>query len=158
MLQTAIIEEAMDWIDTPYSNYKRMKGVKGGVDCLNYVAGVFQNLDVLGTVKPRRYDRKFWLRKKDLMFEGVLEGLSQMKPGHVGHIFHATHTEWMPGDMLLVKTMPRMEFPNHTVFVQDASGPQVWIIHADGVRGKVRKDVLPTNWEPSHIVRVREAA
>lgn len=151
-----IIEEARKWLGTPYANYRRVRGIEGGVDCLNYMAGVFIDLGAMSHVPTKRYDRAFWLRHQDLLMEGIIEGIDSLKAGHSATVFDDVNAvRWERGDTLLVKCHPRLRHPNHAVFVDSArEAPQTWILHADSVRGDVRRDVMPRKWSPSHLVKV----
>jgi cell wall-associated NlpC family hydrolase len=154
MFKSHVVSEAASWVGTPYSNHKRKKGIEGGVDCLNFIAGVFEECGGLKHITPRKYDRKFWLRNPRLLLDGVLEALCNLTQGTDGFVYDSDEVDWQLGDVLLVETVPGLIYPNHAVILSGTMNPQTWILHADSVRGRVVMDVLPPNWKPSHIVRI----
>lgn len=51
----AVIDEAMSWVGTPYMSNARVKGLNGGVDCLTFVAGVYENAGVIDRLPIPHY-------------------------------------------------------------------------------------------------------
>lgn len=69
-LRQAIIEEAQQWIGTPFHHEARIKGA--GVDCLMFLAEVYERVGIIPHVVPSHYPPD-WFRHQD--YERYLEGL-----------------------------------------------------------------------------------
>lgn len=156
LLGAELVEEARTWIGTPYAHYMRQKGREGGVDCLNFIAGVCYDRGVIGHIPTKVYDRKFWLKDSDLLMDGILEGLETLQAGYEADLI-PTPSDYRPGDTLLLATIPGLLKPNHAVFVEEV-GVQTFILHADMARKKVLRTVLPKAWRAILVVRVRRSA
>lgn len=51
----SVIAEARTWIRTPWHHRARVKGVKGGVDCVMLLAEVYEAVGAIGHVEPEFY-------------------------------------------------------------------------------------------------------
>ena len=108
----AVVDEALSWTGTPYIPSGRIKGPNGGVDCLTFVAGVFEGAGIIERLQIPHYphdwhlhqDGELYLFGKDgtpglLHFCREIEG--QPQAGDIvvwkfGHCFShaAIVTEW----------------------------------------------------------------
>jgi cell wall-associated NlpC family hydrolase len=72
--RAAIVAEAQSWIGTPYRNAQRVKGPKGGVDCLTFIVEVFERAGVIGHYQVPFYPPDWHLhRDVERLLTGVLE-------------------------------------------------------------------------------------
>ena len=146
---------AADWEGTPYiSEPPFSKGPRGGVDCLHFIGLSVKEVGIISEVPQESYDRKFWMRKKDLIRQGIERGLADLHPDF-SSMWLPHDTELIPGDILLFKTLPNLDQPNHVGLVDIIDRPQTWILHADSVdsRGVVSMP-LPPKWAISDVVRI----
>jgi cell wall-associated NlpC family hydrolase len=119
--RAAIVTEAKSWIGTPFHHEARIKGA--GVDCLQLLVGVAQNVGIIGEIKIPHYSPDFHLHRDDeTYYEGLLKYLTEI-PGPPG-----------PGDVALFK-LTRI-FWHGAIVVE---WPRV--IHADWNNGVVWGDV-----------------
>ncbi len=71
--RAAVVAEAQSWIGTPFHHMGRIKGAKGGVDCLMLLAEVYERAGVTGHIAPRFYVPDWHLnRDAELYAEGLL--------------------------------------------------------------------------------------
>lgn len=71
-LRTAVIQEAAEWIGTPYHHAARVKGA--GVDCLQILAAVYRATGVIGDVEIPYYVADWHLhRDAERYMEGLLQ-------------------------------------------------------------------------------------
>lgn len=69
--RAAVLEEARQWIGTPYHHMGRVKG--GGVDCLTFLAEVYHRAGVVGPIETAHYRPDWYLhREEELYLEGLL--------------------------------------------------------------------------------------
>lgn len=103
--RAAVIKEAREWIGTPYHHLGRIKGIKGGCDCITFLAGVFENAGMIERPEIPYYAMQWHLnQKEELYFAGLLEYAKEIpepKPGcialwKIGHTFShgAIVIEW----------------------------------------------------------------
>jgi cell wall-associated NlpC family hydrolase len=95
--RAAVVKEAMEWEGTPYMPCARVKGKNGGVDCLTFVAGVFEAAGVIDPVVIPHYPRDWHLHQKEERYmNGVREYCNEIEgpplPGDIvlwkfGHCF-----------------------------------------------------------------------
>lgn len=84
-----IVAEAMTWLKTPWHHLQRCKGA--GVDCLQFLAGVYSNVGLVAEVDTGYYSHDWHLHESDSLF---LAGLLR-------HTVRA----WKPrrGDVVMMK-------------------------------------------------------
>ena len=51
----AVVAEAQSWIGTPFHHQGRVKGKRGGVDCLMLLAEVYERAGISGHIEPPFY-------------------------------------------------------------------------------------------------------
>jgi len=90
--RAAVIVEAKSWIGTPFHHQGRIKGKAGGVDCLMFLAEVYERAGVCGHIEPPFYVPD-WHMHRDA--ERYMEGL-------LGYA-HAIDGPPEPGDIALFK-------------------------------------------------------
>lgn len=73
--RSAAIEEAKSWLGTPFHHMARVKGRKGGVDCGQFLLGVFGPVGVIPPFEPEPYVQQFALHNSR---EWYLEYLSKL--------------------------------------------------------------------------------
>lgn len=91
----AVWAEALTWLHTPYHHHGRIKGAEGGVDCLMYLAEVFERCGVIEHVDPGYYPVDWHLHRSDELYA---HGLFK----YCALIDHATAKPQM-GDVALFK-------------------------------------------------------
>lgn len=71
-----VIEEAKNWLDTPYHHYAKIKGV--GVDCAMFLVGVYENVGLVEQADIGEYEQEWHLHRNE---EKYLERIKQwLKP------------------------------------------------------------------------------
>lgn len=86
-----VLTEAEEWLRTPYHPMGRIKGVKGGTDCLMLLAEVYERAGIIEHVEVPYYRPDFMMhRDEERYLEGVLERGREV-PGP------------QPGDVVLYK-------------------------------------------------------
>jgi cell wall-associated NlpC family hydrolase len=125
-MRELVVKEARSWLGTPYHHMGRIKGTQGGVDCLTFLAEVYERAGVIDHIDIPLYTRDVMLHSSD---EGMLESIQQMASKEV--------LRPLPGDIVL--------FRQGRVFAHAgivAGWPR--IIHPVINKGVVQEDVLPT--------------
>jgi len=61
--RASVIKEAREWIGTPYRSNARVKGLQGGVDCLTFVAGVYEYAGIIPRLPIPFYRHDFHLHQ-----------------------------------------------------------------------------------------------
>jgi len=59
-----VIDEALTWVGTPYVSNARVKGRNGGVDCLTFVAGVYEHAGVIDRLDIPHYPPDWHLNQE----------------------------------------------------------------------------------------------
>ena len=72
--RAAVIKEALEWVGTPYHAEAKVKGRKGGCDCLTILEGVFRNVGLVTNADIPHYSPQFMLNRSDELY---LTGLLQ---------------------------------------------------------------------------------
>jgi len=70
-MRSEIIQEARDWINTPYHNQARVKHI--GVDCAQLIAGVAIESGIMMEVNVPAYSPEWQLHNKEEKMLGILE-------------------------------------------------------------------------------------
>lgn len=80
-LRRRVVEEAVSWAHTPYHHQGSIKGV--GVDCVWYLARVFQTIDkVPMDFDPGNYSREWYFHKSEEMYlKGVAKYATRLPDG-----------------------------------------------------------------------------
>jgi cell wall-associated NlpC family hydrolase len=69
-----VVEEAREWLGTPYRPAQRVKGRAGGVDCLTFVVEVYERAGIIPPYVVPFYPQDWHLhRDVERYLEGVLE-------------------------------------------------------------------------------------
>jgi cell wall-associated NlpC family hydrolase len=74
MARAAVIREAAGWIGTPYRHMGRIKGPKGGCDCLTLLAEVYERAGIVAHLEIPFYPMDWHLHRGA---ERYLDGLMQ---------------------------------------------------------------------------------
>ena len=72
-LQAKIVEEALSWLNTPFHHAARIKGRQGGVDCVNFLIGVFSAVKAAPAITLDPYPQDWHMHNEEQRF---LEGLA----------------------------------------------------------------------------------
>lgn len=59
----AVVEELKTWLGTPYHHFAKVKGA--GVDCVQLLIGVYQNVKLIGEVDTGNYSRTWHLHRDE---------------------------------------------------------------------------------------------
>lgn len=117
------------------------------MDCVNFVAGVFEGLGIISPLPARPYADDWWHRPgaiEDL----VDQAIARLRPG-----FHALEIEDpRPGDLVLLAQLRRSRTTTHVAFLLEEA-PNRRILHARMGRA-VCADLLPEAWRITRTVRV----
>jgi len=71
-MRSAVVAEAYSWLRTPYHHHARIKGERGGVDCLQLLCAVFEAAGVTPHIETGFYAREHHLhRNEEIYIEGV---------------------------------------------------------------------------------------
>ncbi len=87
-----VVAEAMTWEHTPYVANARVKGRNGGVDCLTFIAGVYEATGVIPPQTIPRYSKDWHLHQTEELY---LDGISP----YCYEIFETP----LPGDLVMWK-------------------------------------------------------
>lgn len=69
-----VLTEALSWQGTPWHHQGRVKGV--GVDCLMFLAEVYERAGVIPHADPGNYARDWHMHRSDELFMGGVLALS----------------------------------------------------------------------------------
>lgn len=89
----AVIAEAMTWRGTPFHHMGRIKGLRGGVDCGNYLAAVFEAVGLMPNFIPAPYSMQHALHSSDEWYLRSLERFTSEIQEH----------QAQPGDIVIYK-------------------------------------------------------
>lgn len=121
--ETAIVEEARTWLGTPFRLHQRVRGPRGGVDCIGLIEAVGM---ALGRIAPGRRNYSLWDR--DLADE-LDARMDRIDPAGV-----------LPGDVLAF-TSPGSPHPRHLAIVTGEG-----LIHTYELVGRVVEHGLSKGW------------
>lgn len=85
----AVIAEARSWMGTPFHHMARVKGLRGGVDCGQILAAVYETVGQIPHVETDSYSMQHALNSDDEWYIRYLERFSteipesQVKPGDI---------------------------------------------------------------------------
>ena len=68
--RAAVVAEAMTWLGTPWHHRARVKHV--GVDCAQFVLGVYANVGLIGDFDTGEYPRDWHIHRGDERFLGFV--------------------------------------------------------------------------------------
>jgi cell wall-associated NlpC family hydrolase len=126
MIQRAdIVATARSYIGTPYLHQGRVKGPRGGVDCVGLGVCVARDLGI----KPEGWDITGYRRLPD--------GFSLMH--HLRENMAAEVAEVLPGDLVV---LAYDAFPHHVGIAGDYFGGGLSLIHANGKAKRVEETQL----------------
>lgn len=74
-LRKAVLLEAESWLGTPFEHMQRCKGA--GVDCGQFLLGVFHNVGLIPNVKTDYYPRDFHLHRDREWYTELVEQFSR---------------------------------------------------------------------------------
>jgi cell wall-associated NlpC family hydrolase len=60
-----VIAEARSWLGTPFQHMGRIKGRRGGVDCGQFLLGVFENAGAMPHFEPTPYSMQHMLHSRE---------------------------------------------------------------------------------------------
>lgn len=70
--RAAVIAEARTWLQTPFRHQARIKGIRGGVDCANLLAGAHIGAGIVEAVKLEPYSLQWMLHQDEEIFVAEL--------------------------------------------------------------------------------------
>lgn len=137
--QSAIVAEAMTWLDTPYHHRQRVKGA--GVDCAQILIGVFVVCGMIADFEPEDYPRDWMMNRTEDRFRAKVRELAD----------EISVAEVRPGDVALYRVGHC--FAHGSVIID-------WplVLHADSRLGKVTLAEGDQGWlaeRPVEFYRVR---
>ena len=77
-LQTAIVSEALSWLETPFHHAARLKGC--GVDCANLLVGVFAAVGLAPNVALADYPQDWHIHNDEPRFLQILAQYADQLP------------------------------------------------------------------------------
>jgi cell wall-associated NlpC family hydrolase len=85
-LERLVVEEARQWIGTPYHHHGRLKGI--GVDCANLLCAVYEAAGLVEPIDPGFYDVAWHLHRNAEVFVEWLEraGAREIERPHAGAV------------------------------------------------------------------------
>lgn len=88
-----VVTEALEWLGTPYVHNARVKGRKGGVDCGQFVWGVFFNVGLTSPMSLDTYPRDFMMHGSEDDYLAIVQARSHEIPSEMA----------APGDIVLYR-------------------------------------------------------
>ena len=85
--------EALEWLGTPYHDLAKVKGLRGGVDCAQFIAGVFANAGLIAPLTIPYYSPQQFLHCDAEDYLRVVEGFAH----------EIDEAAALPGDVVLYK-------------------------------------------------------
>jgi cell wall-associated NlpC family hydrolase len=73
-LRQKVLDEAETWLGTPFHHLQRCKGA--GVDCGQFLIGVFHGCGLIPPVKTQYYTRDFHLHRSEEWYKTLVEEFS----------------------------------------------------------------------------------
>ena len=135
-----IIEEAKNWVGTPYLHQARVKGLTGGVDCAMLVAGIAYNVGIINDEIIKRippYPVQWNMHSDFPLLTTVMESFGCL---------HKNNNEKQPGDILVFKIG---RVPAHLAVLIEND----FMVHAYG--GSINK-VIVSRFDERWIKRWKE--
>jgi cell wall-associated NlpC family hydrolase len=90
--RAAVVAEALTWLGTPWAHAQRVKGA--GVDCANFVIGVYAGAGLIAAFDPGPYPRDWHIHKSEEWFLRLMPGLPARE---------IAEADAGPGDMVLFR-------------------------------------------------------
>lgn len=94
-LRERICAEAFTWLNTPWKHAHRVKGVKGGVDCAQFLIGVFSAVGAAPKIETEYYPQDWHLHQGQERFMDYLRQYSEPTadplPGDVAMFKYGRH-------------------------------------------------------------------
>ena len=91
-----IVKEAMEWVNTPYRGWSRMKHC--GADCIGFVAGVFVNTGHITDAEAAQS-----IPKSYSLQHGQHEATTEYVDGILKFMREISENEVLPGDVVMFK-------------------------------------------------------
>lgn len=63
--RTAIVNEALSWVGTPYHSNAAVKGNTGGTDCAMLLVAVYSSVGVIPEIDPRPYSPQWHIHRNE---------------------------------------------------------------------------------------------
>lgn len=96
--RAALVAEALSWTGTPYVSNGRVKGKQGGVDCLMFLVGAFENAAEIPHLEIPHYPPDWHLHQTKELFLDGMDGTPGLR-----HWCDEVERAPLPGDILMVK-------------------------------------------------------
>lgn len=141
-LRQRVIAEARSWANprTPFQHQQRLKGPRGGVDCLGLIWGVGEKAEVMDPVTDAQA-RPFW------RFYGRRPNPPVMKACLAKFLVEISADQAAPGDLAWMH-WPQNDMPIHMAILGDLAG-RATLIHSVWMMG-----VVEHGMEDEHRSRV----
>lgn len=149
-----ILTSAISWVGVPYRKSGRDR--TRGVDCLNFVGMVLLESGVVSELPAHQnYEYGFWRRPGDTILESF-DDTSILSPNRKLLSFEdLPRNEWLPGDILCLSQLKRLEKATHVVIVESIDSHSTHIIHArQGRDGAVERTQMDRSWRPIRLFRI----
>jgi len=79
--RAAVVNEARTWETTPYESNQRVKGPRGGVDCLTFIVEVYERCGLIPHQELPHYSATWHLhRSEEIYIEGISKFCSEIFP------------------------------------------------------------------------------
>lgn len=114
-LRSAIVAEAHSWLNTPYVDCGKVKGLKGAVDCAMLLIAIYQNVGILpADYDPRPYSPDWHIHQDATLYQNGLQRWT--KPVHVAYAGdvamykfgrHASHGAVVVGEHYIIHAHKR---------------------------------------------------
>lgn len=92
--RNAVVSVARSYLGTPYAHEGRVRGRKGGVDCIQFIAAVFERAGIVPPIKIEHYPFDWHLHRDA---ERYLEGVTR----YASEVPEPPYREPLPGDLVL---------------------------------------------------------
>jgi len=89
----AVLKEAREWIGTPYRHEGRIKGYRGGVDCGQILACIFENAGMRSKITTTSYPMQWALHQHEELYIKELKKYAR----------EITEDEVLPADIVIYK-------------------------------------------------------
>ncbi len=126
-LRQRVLDEALSWLGTPFHHLQRCKGA--GVDCGQFLLGVYHNAGCIPHIETEYYPRDFHLHRNEEWYKTIVEQFA-----------YVIHSLPLPADLVLYKV--GRVFSHGGIVVEWPKIIHSYISHgvdwADGTQGHLR--------------------
>ncbi len=137
--RSAIIAAARSWLGTPFMHQGRVKGSRGGVDCLGVVLCVLEEVGAIGASQTP----ESWTRLPEFTQYGREPANGKVFAGCVQYANMKPFSEAKQGDILALRAPSE---PCHVAFVSEHGGKH-YMIHAyNGGSKKCVEHIIDGVW------------